>query len=263
MFTWKNSLVWAGILALSCMFLMGQDSWFPPPPCADLDGDGYYTGNPETAECSDPDQLDCDDTDASVYPGAFELADDIDNDCFNGIDDGINERYIFASSSTHTGDFAQHDLVGNDGLTGADIFCQDLADNSNDLPAGVYKAWLSTSTMNAADRLTHSSFPYVLQNGTVVADDWSALVNTTTTPLQNPINLDENGQAPAGNNYLVAFTGTNGLGEALAETCLDWTSASATGVHGAYQSTTGEKWTVFDGTAISCWFSSQVYCLQQ
>ncbi len=234
----------------------------------DADRDDYGNALSSTTAPTAPEgyvdnDLDCDDTDASAYPGAFELADNIDNDCVNGVDDGINERYIFASSSIHTGDFAQHDLVGGDGLTGADIFCQDLADNSTDLPAGIYKAWLSTSTMNAADRLTHSSFPYVLQNGTVVADDWSALVNTTTTPLQNPINLDQNGDAPVGNYYKVAFTGTNGLGEALAYTCSDWTDANATGVHGGYHSTDGEKWTVWDYTAISCWYSSQVYCLQQ
>lgn len=47
-----------------------------PPPCVDADGDGYY----DAAGCGTP--VDCDDADASIYPGAPEIADDgIDQDC--------------------------------------------------------------------------------------------------------------------------------------------------------------------------------------
>lgn len=45
--------------------------------CQDLDGDGY--GNPASAHCSHP-ELDCDDADPAVNPGASEI-------CGNGIDD--------------------------------------------------------------------------------------------------------------------------------------------------------------------------------
>ncbi len=37
MFTRKTSLVWIGILTISCMFLMGQESWHPADPCAGID----------------------------------------------------------------------------------------------------------------------------------------------------------------------------------------------------------------------------------
>ena len=60
-------------------------SWY-----ADADGDGY--GDPESilSACERPegavdDNTDCDDTDASVHPGAVEIADDgLDNDCLDG-----------------------------------------------------------------------------------------------------------------------------------------------------------------------------------
>jgi hypothetical protein len=49
-------------------------------PCADADGDGY--GNPASPSCTNP-QLDCNDSNAAVNPGATEVL-------FNGIDDDCN-----------------------------------------------------------------------------------------------------------------------------------------------------------------------------
>lgn len=72
--------VWVGILALSGMFLMGQDTW-APPPCTDLDGDGY--GDPASRSCAYA-ELDCDDSNADVHPGPVEV-------CDNGIDDDCDE----------------------------------------------------------------------------------------------------------------------------------------------------------------------------
>ena len=49
-------------------------------PCADLDGDGY--GLAGSSGCPAGEPVDCDDTDASVNPGATELpANGIDDDC--------------------------------------------------------------------------------------------------------------------------------------------------------------------------------------
>jgi parallel beta-helix repeat protein len=49
----------------------------PPPTCIDIDIDGF--GTPASALCTNPD-LDCDNTDDNIYPGALEI-------CGNGIDE--------------------------------------------------------------------------------------------------------------------------------------------------------------------------------
>ena len=55
-----------------------------PPECIDMDGDGY--GSPASPACPYP-ELDCDDSDPNVHPGAEEICNDgIDNNCSGLID---------------------------------------------------------------------------------------------------------------------------------------------------------------------------------
>ncbi len=269
----KSSAAISLILTAGCGPEGGGGGGTPDPEYThyeDLDSDGF--GNPlnfivdnepiASGSYVDND-FDCDDTDDTIYEGAPEMADGLDNDCLNGPDDGISDRIIFASSGFYTGDFAQYDLVGADGITGADIKCQELADNAG-LPQGIYRAWLSTSTSNVVDRLIQSPFPYVLTDGTQVAADFNSLINAASVNLLNIIDLDETGVRPPTNPYLVSWTGTDEFGEALTDTCLDWTSPVGTdlGVHGGMLSVNGQ-WTSFSGTGIACSFATHVYCLQQ
>jgi len=56
----------------------------PPPACNDTDKDGY--GNPGNSSCANS-GTDCNDSDASINPGAVEICTDgIDNDCDGNID---------------------------------------------------------------------------------------------------------------------------------------------------------------------------------
>jgi len=83
-------LVWLGIVLLSGMFLLGQQSWPPEQECIDKDGDGY--GNPAAPWCTFS-QLDCDDSNPDVNPGTTEgpygdptCSDELDNDCDDDTD---------------------------------------------------------------------------------------------------------------------------------------------------------------------------------
>ncbi len=69
------------------------DVWY-----GDLDGDGY--GDPDLVQeaCSQPSggvatAGDCDDTDPTVYPGAEDVCDGVDNDCDGVVDGGLSTLY--------------------------------------------------------------------------------------------------------------------------------------------------------------------------
>ncbi len=53
-----------------------------PIPC-DIDGDGF-----PGPQCPGQEVADCDDTDASVFPGALEAVDGVDDDCDGDVDEG-------------------------------------------------------------------------------------------------------------------------------------------------------------------------------
>ena len=89
MFTRKHFPGLIGIISLSGMFLMAP-MCLPLQECVDNDWDGY--GSPTTTDCVYA-QLDCDDTNPAVNPGALEgpfdhlsCSDGLDNDC-NGSTD--------------------------------------------------------------------------------------------------------------------------------------------------------------------------------
>ena len=66
---------------------------------ADVDGDGFGDASSTLEDCVTPsgyvaDATDCDDADASIYPGADEYCDSIDNDC----DSTVDEEAVDAST---------------------------------------------------------------------------------------------------------------------------------------------------------------------
>ncbi len=84
----KKLMYLLGMIFLSCGVLMGQSGGCGR--CTDADGDGY--GAPASSACTYS-ELDCDDDNAAVNPGAVEgpegdpsCSDDMDNDCDEQLD---------------------------------------------------------------------------------------------------------------------------------------------------------------------------------
>jgi hypothetical protein len=139
---------------------------------------------------------------------------------------------------------------GKTGLAAGDSICQSRADAAG--LEGTFKAWLSSSTVNAKDRLI-SDGPWVRLDGVKIADSKADL---TDGRLFSSINLMINGQYIS--NYAVR-TGTNSDGTKAAATCEDWTSASATGKIGI-AAHAGASWT--DKGDSSCESTFSIYCFE-
>lgn len=171
------------------------------------------------------------------------------------------QKTVFVTSAVYAGNLG--------GLAGADSKCQTLASAAN--LSGTYKAWLSDATSTAASRLTHSSGPYVLVDGTLVASDWAHLASGV---LSNAIDkTEQNGPAAAGTassqacfGVACVWTDTNADGTLSqgSYSCQDWTSQSPNdnAVLGE-TSSTSTYWSSFATSSGICDLTAPLYCVQQ
>lgn len=110
------------------------------------------------------------------------------------------------------------------GLEGADQKCQALATAAG-LPLNTYKAWLSTSTVNAIDRLG-TARGWVRVDGKPFADTKADIV---AGKIFHPLRVDENGNFDNQVWGSKVWTGTYGDGTVNSSaTCNDWISADST-----------------------------------
>jgi hypothetical protein len=169
--------------------------------------------------------------DAGQDPGS--VADASPAEAGDTLDDGTMTFFV---TSTGMGD------GGNlGGLAGADAFCAQLAvAESADLARRTWRAYLSTSTVNARDRI--GAGPWRNAAGGIVANSLAQLHDPANVAAGGPLDatwaindqtipLDETGaQIPsggAGGNVHDILTGTLLDGTVVAnETCLDWTSGA-------------------------------------
>ncbi len=156
-------------------------------------------------------------------------------------------------------------LPSGGGIGAADTFCNQAAANAG-LP-GVYVAWLSTSSLDAVDRLINTDLPYTRTDGIIIATD---LEDLTDSQLLSSISLDAAGQEaptiPGLEDWV--YTGTLPSGKNSGHNCTDWTDSSADDFTG--QSAIGRfkqtdrKWT---GGGIAgfqyCDHSLPRYCVEQ
>lgn len=121
------------------------------------------------------------------------------------------------------------------GLEGADAFCTQLAAAvSESLGNRIWRAYLSTSTVNARDRIGNG--PWRNANGVVVANDVAALhaqepgqaLDRTWPPADLAIALTESGeQVPNSIHDILTGSLPDGTVDANRH-CNDWTSSEAT-----------------------------------
>lgn len=153
----------------------------------------------------------------------------------------LGDKRVFVTSTTYNGNLG--------GLSGADAKCQARADAAG--LAGTWKAWLSDSTTAADSRVTHTTYNYVLINGTVLANGWSDLTDGT---IDAAIDINEFGGSVFAPSYYTNTTSA-GLREFASDTnstCLDWTSSTSGGNGPAGSgSYTDFRWTD-TSTAIYC-----------
>lgn len=171
-------------------------------------------------------------------------------------------KRVFLTSTTYHGDGYS---AGFGGLSGADAKCQERANTAN--LGGNWKAWLSDSSVSASSRMTHSSVPYKLLNGTVIADSWSDL--TSLKPdgsfLKHAIDVTELGT----NYYPLVWTNTQPDGSITESnsifTCVDWQQSygGLTAYVGApgINDFLGQKWTSYFRQ--DCYKPAALYCFEQ
>jgi hypothetical protein len=162
-----------------------------------------------------------------------------------GTDAGVSERRIFVTETVQNANFG--------GLDGADQLCATQASEAG--LEGEFKAWLSTSSVSVLDRLTHADGPYVLVDGTRIANDWSDLVDRS---ILVPINRDANGDLQTGDTW----TGTLATGFSyLDDDCAGFTSGSAGVALCGQSAATSAAWT--QNITPGCSTPLRLYCIEQ
>lgn len=153
---------------------------------------------------------------------------------------------VFITSTAHDGNLG--------GLAGADAICSARAVAGG--LAGTFVAWLSTSAVDARDRLTEPGGQgFVRTDGAVVA---TSIADLTDGSIQNPINRDESDVGvPAG----YPWTGSDADGTVYtgASTCSNWTSTAGTGMQ-ARSDLTDSRWTGW--VLSSCAGDKPLYCFE-
>lgn len=151
-------------------------------------------------------------------------------------------KRVFVTSGAFTGKFG--------GLAGGDAKCQGFA-NAAKL-GGTWKAWLSTSTVDAKDRIPDAEYRLV-DLSTVVASSKADLLDGA---LAAKITMDELG-AQRG-SYV--WTGTNNGGTSTGGNCNGWNSLAQNISVG--NNTNLSQWS--DSTTIgACGNSLRLYCFEQ
>ena len=165
----------------------------------------------------------------------------------------VGANIVFVSSTT----FANASVVAS--VANADSECASLAAAAG--LVGTYLAWISDDAANDPEtNFTQSSAPYVLVDGTQVADDYADLIDGS---LDAAIILDETGVDQSGSVSTLVWTATGSDGMAVGEDCDNWTDGTSgdTGRNGDFTAIDG-TWSANVNAACNA-AGYRIYCFEQ
>lgn len=152
-------------------------------------------------------------------------------------------KKVFITSTIGNGDLGSWaDAGGQTGIAAGDAICTARA--AAEGLSGIFKAWLSNTSIDAIDRLTSDTM-WVRMDGAKIADSKSDL---TDESIFTSISVTEAGDYLPSN---FSWTGTHSDGFSSAITCNDWTD-STTGVSATIGSTTYVKRLWSNQMSIKC-----------
>ncbi len=164
-----------------------------------------------------------------------------------------NEKTVFVTSVSFNGNLGW--------LTGADAKCQAQADGpASVVPSGTYLAWLSDGFDSPDIRFTKSAHPYILPDGTKIAEDFTDL---TDGSILHSIDIDPTGE-PVGLAQFWTGTNPDGTTAGYENTCDGWTADPLTNFHGMAGRTTltSTTWSTIWG-GVRCSLTLRLVCFQQ
>jgi hypothetical protein len=170
-------------------------------------------------------------------------------------DSAVVVKRVFLASAYADGDLKTAG-GGSDGLTGGDALCAAAATRGH--LGGMWTAWLSTSSVNAIDRITGDGPWYLVDQTTLVFANKAAI---TGTGPAHAIDHDELDAFASGDDDV--WTGTNADGTASAFTCNGWTSAATTDVGSrGIRVNVDATWTSNQGASCNNQ-NARLYCFEQ
>lgn len=182
-----------------------------------------------------------------------EACDDGNRADFDGCSKTCTDEFLmFVTTAAFSPNFG--------GIAGADTLCQSAAENA-DL-TGTYVAWISAWDNNASSDLPMGK-PLIRRDGATIVANAEDLIQGSSTTLQNPINLDQDGNPATG----YAWTGTNALDVWTGWDCDNWTvyTTDSLGSIGNLNST-HKEWTSDPGPDpiedIYCKSTHHLYCFR-
>ncbi|MDB4942189.1 MAG: Tryptophan synthase alpha chain [Labilithrix sp.] len=190
----------------------------------------------------------------SCNAGFTDCNDDPSDGCETAGTTCPTPKKIFVTSAVYPASMGGH--------AGADANCAAAATGAG--LTGTFLAWVSDDATSPASRFAHTTVPYALVDGTIVANGWEGLVSGS---LRHAIDKTESGGAPAPPQVGICnvWTGTSNSGTPMYGSCSSWSSVTqAAGNSGCAgnSSLSNGAWTCQCSGAV-CNAQAALYCVEQ